>query len=104
MTVRSRMQPEFGVDARNNIYMTAFGGHVNIKNAGGWLGQDRLHPVSDAGKIGFVETAGAENFAYIIWEEGQGNADEGLEESASIVIGKLFPDGRVTGLSDFLQY
>ena len=104
MTVRSRMQPEFGVDARNNIYMTAFGGHVNIKNAGGWLGQDRLHPVSDARKIGFVETAGAENFAYIIWEEGQGNADEGLEESASIVIGKLFPDGRVIGLNDFLQY
>ena len=48
-----------------------------------------------------VETAGATNFAYIIWEEGQGNADEGLEALASIVVGKLFPDGRVIGLNDF---
>ena len=100
MTVRGRMQPEFGVDDSNNIYMTAFRGHVNIKNAGGWLGPDRLDSVSETGEIGFVETAGADNFAYIIWEEGHGNADEGLEDSASIVVGKMFPDGRVIGFNE----
>lgn len=51
-------------------------------------------------QIGFVETAGAEGFAYMIWEEGTGNAHDGQDENASIFIGKLYPDGRVIGLVD----
>jgi hypothetical protein len=48
--------------------------------------------------MGFVETAGYKDFSYVVWEEGTGNADEGLEEDAKIVVGILYPDGRIVGL------
>ena len=98
---RGRMQPEFGIDAQNNIYMTSFGGLFNIKSTGGWHGPDRLYPIGRNNQIGFVETAGKDRFAYIVWEEGIGNPDDGLEESSSIVVGKIYPDGRIIGLRDF---
>jgi len=101
LLVLGRSQPEFGLDQQNNIYMTAFGGHFNILTAAGWIGANQLEPLSEVGHIGFVETAGAGDFAYVIWEEGHGDADEGLEEDASIFIGKLYPDGRLLALSGF---
>ncbi|MEM1135318.1 MAG: DUF5060 domain-containing protein [Bacteroidota bacterium] len=97
LPTHSRMQPEFGIDQEDNLYLTAFGGYLNIKNISGWLGLQQLEPATLKGSIGFLETIGAENFAYILWEEGQGNANEGLEENASIIIGKIYPDGRVIG-------
>ena len=101
VTVRGRSQPEFGLDQQNNIYVTAFGGYYNIRNVGGWLGENRMDPVSENGHIGFVETVGAKDFAYIIWEEGTGTAHDGLKENASIYLGKIFPDGRILGLTQF---
>jgi len=98
VTVMSRSQPEFGLDQQNNIYLTAFGGHYNIRNAGGWLGEDRLMPLSGNGHIGFVETAGADDFAYIVWEEGEGDAHDGMEETSEIFIGRLYSDGRLVKL------
>ena len=62
------------------------------------MGEKHLIPVTNHQNIGFVETAGFRDFACIVWEEGSGNADEGLSEDASIVVGILFPDGRVVGL------
>ncbi len=100
VNVQGRHQPEFGLDDQNNVYLTAFGGRYNIKTYGEWLGEYEILPMSE-GEIGFVETAGADNFAYVIWEEGHGNADHGLTEEAQIFLGRLYPDGRIIGLEDF---
>jgi hypothetical protein len=99
ITVHGRSQPEFGLDQLNNVYLTAFDGQLNIKTSGEWLGEGKINSMSNY-QIGFVETAGAEGFAYMIWEEGTGNAHDALDENASIFIGKLYPDGRVIGLVD----
>jgi hypothetical protein len=62
------------------------------------MGEKQLLPVTTKPHIGFVKTVGFRDFAFIVWEEGSGNADEGLSEDASIVVGILYPDGRVVGL------
>jgi hypothetical protein len=99
---QARQQPEFGVDNEDNLYLTSFGGLFNTCFRGRWMGEKHLIPVTHHPTIGFVETAGFRDFAFIVWEEGSGNADEGLSEDASIVVGILFPDGRVVGLDGTL--
>lgn len=94
----SRMQPEWGIDDKDNLYLACFGGRYNIRHKSVWVGQRTIEPLTGK-QIGFVETAGYDNFAYIIWEEGVGNADEGLDDDARIVIGILYPDGRITGVT-----
>jgi hypothetical protein len=64
------------------------------------VAQGKILPVTNQPTIGFVETAGFLDFAYIVWEEGSGHADEGLSEDSSIVVGKFFPDGRIIGLQE----
>jgi hypothetical protein len=93
-----RMQPEWGIDDQNNLYLTCFGGRYNTRHKSVWMQERIIEPVTSGKQIGFVETAGHKNFSYIIWEEGTGNADEGLADDAQIVIGILYPDGRITGL------
>ncbi len=96
-----RMQPELGVDQQDNIYLTSFGGRYNTRYKSVWMGEKIIEPVTEGKQIGFVETAGADDFAYIIWEEGHGNADEGLNEDAGIFVGILYPDGRVIALNSY---
>lgn len=97
---QARQQPELGVDQQDNIYLTSFGGLVNTCFLGRWMGERVIRPVTSHPTIGFVETADAKDFSYIVWEEGEGHAEEGLAENASIVVGMLFPDGRIIGLKD----
>ncbi len=97
---QARQQPELGTDQQDNIYLTSFGGLVNTCFLGRWMGEKQLRPVTNNPTIGFVETAGAKDFAYIVWEEGSGHADEGLSEDASIVVGIIYPDGSVIGLEN----
>ena len=96
--LHSRMQPELGIDSKDNIYVTSFGGHYNIFYKGYWIGEKKILPVTKNGSVGFVETAGLNDFVYVVWEEGSGNADEGLEENAKIIVGIMYPDGRIVGL------
>jgi hypothetical protein len=96
--VFSRMQPEIGIDNNDNIYVTAFGGKYVTRLNKVWLDERVIEPVTDFNTIGFVETSGAEDFSYIIWEEGNGNPDEGLDENSKIIVGILYPDGRIIGL------
>ncbi len=102
---QAREQPEFGIDNEDNLYLTSFNGLYNTFYKGAWIGEKKILPVTSHPAIGFVETAGYRDFAYIVWEEGSGHADEGLSEDASIVVGILFPDGRIIGLGNmiFLQ-
>jgi len=97
---QARQQPELGIDYEDNIYLTSFGGLFNTCFMGKWMGEKQIPRVTAKPTIGFVETAGFRDFAYIVWEEGSGNADEGLREGASIVVGILYPDGRVVGLEE----
>ena len=97
--VYSRMQPELGIDIEDNIYMTSWGGHYNTRFKDVWMGEGIIDKVTRNPYIGFVETAGFKDFAYIVWEEGTtNNPDEGLEEYSKIVVGILYPDGRLVGL------
>jgi len=96
---KARQQPELGIDKQDNLYLTSFGGLFNTCFLGRWMGENVIRPVTDK-PIGFVETAGFSNFAYIVWEEGSGHADEGLSEDASIVVGIIYPDGSVIGLEN----
>lgn len=57
-----------------------------------------ITPSDKNNKIGFVETAGFGDFAYIVWEEGEGNVDEGMKESASIVVVIIYLDGKISRL------
>lgn len=93
----ARQMPELGIDQEDNLYITSFGGLVNTCFMGRWMGENVIRQVTDK-PIGFVETAGFSNFAYIVWEEGEGHAEEGLKEDSEIVVGKIFPDGRMIGL------
>jgi len=102
VAAQSREQPEFGIDSEDNLYLTSFGGLYNTFYKGAWIGEKKILPVTSHPAIGFVETAGYRDFAYIVWEEGSGQADEGLSEDASIMVGKLFPDGRILGLGNMI--
>jgi hypothetical protein len=90
-----RRQPELIADVQNNIYTTCFEGQFNIRNETGWGVRQYLPNVSGAEKIGFVEAAAAQNSVYIVWEEGSGNTDTGLLDSASIFVAKLTSDGNL---------
>ena len=96
--VHSRMQPELGIDGQDNIYVTSFGGHYNIFYKGYWIGEKMIRPITKNSIVGFVETTGQEDFVYVVWEEGSGNANEGLKEDAKIFVGILYPDGVLIGL------
>lgn len=98
VTAQARQQPELGIDNEDNLYLTSFGGIYNTCFRGRWMGEKFLTPVTGNPTIGFVETAGYQNFAYIVWEEGKGHAEEGLGEDSSIVVGIIYPDGRIVGL------
>ncbi len=97
---QARQQPELGIDNHDNLYLTSFGGLFNTCFRGRWMGEKHLIPVTDQSTIGFVETAGFHDYAYIVWEEGSGNADEGMSEGSSVVVGILYPDGRVISLNE----
>jgi len=98
VTSGAREMPELGIDKEDNIYLTSFGGRYNTCLKGKWMGEKLINQVSDSGVIGFVKTAAWKEFVCIVWEEGQGNEEEGLHEDASIIIGYLYPDGRIVGL------
>jgi hypothetical protein len=97
--VNSRMQPESGIDKQDNLYITSFGGHYNSRFKSAWIGERIIDPLNTGNQIGFVETAGSGDFAYVIWEEGTGSAEEGFNDDSKIIIGKLYPDGRIVGLA-----
>lgn len=94
LDVKPRFQPELSVDAQNNIYVTSFGGKYNIRAKNGWLGEKYIHKISSAETIGFTEAAGANDFVYVVWEEGHGEEEKGLKEDAYIFMGKLYKTGR----------
>jgi hypothetical protein len=94
---RSRMRPELAADKKNNLYITSFGGRYNTRLKNVWMGEKRIDPLSSRETIGFVETAGCNGFVYIIWEEGEGNANDGLNDNADIFVGRLYPDGTIIG-------
>lgn len=100
VNAQARQQPELGIDNHDNLYLTSFGGLFNTCFRGRWMGEKHLKPVTDQSTIGFVETAGFRDYAYIVWEEGSGNADEGMSEGSSVVVGILYPDGRVISLNE----
>jgi hypothetical protein len=64
-----------------------------------WTGARTLPRATDRGLIGFVEPAGADKGAYLAWEEGRkGDPDKGMQQDAVVIVGRLGPDGTVTGL------
>jgi hypothetical protein len=94
-----RGQPELAVDGRGTIYCACWGGRYNIRREGQWLGQQEVRPVSGRTLVGFVEPAGAGTFAWLAWEEGnRGDPDKGMQSDPVVVVGRLFPDGTLTGL------
>ncbi len=97
--VHSRMQPELGIDEQDNVYMTSWGGRYNILYKDMWMGEKKIDPITENSYVGFVETAGVKDYAYIVWEEGNENdADRGMDEDSKIVVGILYSDGRLIGL------
>jgi hypothetical protein len=96
--IRSRMRARLGIDDNDNIYVTAFGGRINTRLKNIWMGENLIEPVTEKPLIGFVSTTGSEDFVYVIWEEGEGHPDKGLHDDAVIVVGRLYPDGRITGI------
>ncbi|MGF1636575.1 MAG: DUF5060 domain-containing protein [Cyclobacteriaceae bacterium] len=92
-----RYQPELTVDQSDNVYVASFGGKFNTRYKNAWLNENILRHSEGDSTIGFVEAAGAQDFAYVIWEEGYGNADRGLFDNAKIYIAKLYPDGTLVG-------
>jgi hypothetical protein len=95
----ARGQPELAVDRQGNVYCTCWGGRYNIRRNGQWLGSRQLASGTGRPILGCVEPAGADNCAYLAWEEGnKGDPDKGMEEGSVIVVRRLSPDGSVTDL------
>jgi len=94
-----RWQPELAIDKSGVIYCASYLGQYSIRKEGFWSPQQYVVPVTDRSKVGFVEIAGAEDHAYIAWEEGSGEAETGLDEGSVIVVGKIFHDGLITSLN-----
>ncbi len=97
--VPRRGQPELAVDRQDRVYCTCWSGRYNVRVGGRWIGSRTLTPATGKAVIGFVEPAGADDFAYLVWEEGEaGNPDEGIAPGSVVVVGRLLPDGTVKGL------
>lgn len=97
--VPRRGQPELAVDRQGRVYCTCWGGRHNVRVGNRWIGSRTLTPATGEAVIGFVEPAGAEDFAYLAWEEGEaGNPDEGIAPGSVVIGGRLLPDGTVKGL------
>ena len=94
-----RWQPELALDRSGTIYCASYPGQYAIRTDGFWLQQQYAVPVTERRQVGFMEIAGADNYAYIAWDEGAGEADKGLDEGSVIVVGKIFHDGLITSLS-----
>ncbi|MHC4301936.1 MAG: hypothetical protein ACYS7Y_32135, partial [Planctomycetota bacterium] len=103
VTCTKRHDPELSVDKQNNAYITAFGFRFNIRRGGRWLGEQVFPPITGT-KVGYVETCGADSFAYAVWEESnQAVAVDEVNDKpapAQIVIGRILPDGDVRGLNE----
>ncbi|MEK6930204.1 MAG: hypothetical protein AABZ42_06010, partial [Thermoproteota archaeon] len=74
VTALTRYLPVLTFDTQGNLYASSFGGRYNTRPAGNltWTGEKILTGLTSAAK-GFVRAAGASNFAYAVWEEGNSN-------------------------------
>ena len=98
VTAGKRHLPELGADDADNLYIATFGFHYNIRHNGNW-GNSRT--INRGIPLGFVESAGYSDFAYVVWEEG---ASVKVYDSTSekpvpvdIMIGRLSKDGTLSG-------
>lgn len=102
LTCGKRHDPELSIDRQNNVYVTAFGFRFNIRTENSWAGEQVYEPITGT-KVGYVETCGVDGFAYAVWEEGDKviaiDETNDKPEPANIVVGRIFPDGAVRGLS-----
>lgn len=97
--VHGRMQPEIEIDTNDNIYITGFGGRYNTRLNNIWMGERIIDPLNPEHIVGFVEPKAVNDFAFIVWEEGKkGNPDQGMDQDSDIIVGILYPDGRIVGL------
>jgi hypothetical protein len=61
--------PALAADGEGNLYIAGFGGRYNVWSKGQWMGERRLDGLSGK-KLGFAEVAGAGDYAYAVYEEG----------------------------------
>jgi hypothetical protein len=99
----ARDYPELCVDNQDNVYSIANRFKFNIRKNGKWGEPRQLFGLTNT-RIGYVETAGGDDFAYVVWEEG----DECFIDKSSTIkpppvklfIGKMSVDGRMSDLTD----
>ncbi len=96
----ARDYPELSVDNQDNVYSIANAFKYNIRKDGKWGEPRQLFGLTNT-KIGYVESAGGDDFTFVVWEEGN---ECFIDENSSIkpppvkiFIGKLTVDGTVTG-------
>ncbi len=83
----TRFLPMLSADKSGNLYASVFGGKYNIRKNGAWIGEKTITGLTSQAK-GFMRVAGATNFAYAVWEEGNTNpALDANSASFDIVLG-----------------
>ncbi|MCB1122239.1 MAG: DUF5060 domain-containing protein, partial [Verrucomicrobiae bacterium] len=95
-----RDQPELSVDGNDVVYVASFGGRYSTRWNQRWQVERSIKSVTGK-RIGFVETAGAEDFAWVVWEEEDGvSNDELATNPASIFLGQIDPQGRFSQVTN----
>ena len=101
ITCGSRDQPELAVDAKDSIYVAAFGGQFNARVDGAWRGVSHIRSVSGE-PVGFVEMAACPDGMLAVWEEGPHvENDELAEQPGEIVVASLTPPAPIKQFACF---
>ncbi|MCX8038164.1 MAG: DUF5060 domain-containing protein [Candidatus Sumerlaeia bacterium] len=90
VTATRRDLPALAADSKGALYAVGFGGRINIRTDGRWVGERRL-PSQSGKPIGYVEAAGGKDCALVVWEEGDKINKEEAAGTSQIYFARLRP-------------
>ncbi|KKS97706.1 MAG: hypothetical protein UV73_C0006G0060 [Candidatus Gottesmanbacteria bacterium GW2011_GWA2_43_14] len=97
ITAGSRKLPSISADKSGDLFISCWGGKYNIKPSSGSFGSEKSMASLSGKPLGFMRVAGAENFAYAVWEEGDNvhAENDNQYKNFDIVFAKITPTGNI---------
>lgn len=92
LTAASRDLPALAAGNAGRLYAVCFGGKLNVRAGGRWLGERRL-PALEGKPLGFAETAAAGANVFAVYEEGGQVSNDEPAGNSAIRFVRLLPGG-----------